>query len=123
MGADVATGHIIFQIEFPFDEFDSRGGMWMAIYERHTPENTLVYKVISRQWSGIKRDFAAFDVSIAPHVSSEFDRYLRCGILQYGFLRLKCVGCAAERVIGLTCTSYYTSFDFCVKNAVVDWFV
>ena len=103
MGADVATGHIIFQIEFPFDEFDSRGGMWMAIYERHTPENTLVYKVISRQWSGIKRDFAAFDVSIAPHVSSEFDRYLRCGILQYGFLRLKCVGCAAERVIGFSC--------------------
>ena len=51
----------------------------MAIYERHTPENTLVYKVIARRWPGIKRDYAALDVSIASHVSSEFDRnaYLR----------------------------------------------
>jgi hypothetical protein len=27
-------------------------------------------------------------VSIAPHVTEEFDKYNRCGILQHGFVRL-----------------------------------
>ena len=77
----------------------------MATYERHTPETTLLYKVIAREWPGIKRDYAARDVSIASYVSSEFDKYLRCGILQYGFLRLRCMGCMEERVVGFSCKS------------------
>ena len=44
-----------------------------------------MYKAIARHWPGIVRDYAERDVRIAPHVVSEFDRYLRCGILQHGY--------------------------------------
>ena len=75
----------------------------MAIYERRVPENEILYKVIARQWPGIARDYAARDVRIAPHVHVEFERYLRCGILQYGFVRLLCPSCDEERVVGFSC--------------------
>ena len=61
----------------------------VAIYERRSPENELLYKMIAQHWPGIVRDYAARDVRIAPHVHAEFERYLRCGILQHGFVRLK----------------------------------
>lgn len=44
-----------------------------------------MYKAIAPHWPGIVRDYAERDVRIAPHVVSEFDRYLRCGILQHGY--------------------------------------
>jgi uncharacterized Zn finger protein (UPF0148 family) len=43
------------------------------------------------------------DQSIAPHVTAEFERYTRCGILEHGFVRLYCKDCQAERVIGFSC--------------------
>lgn len=75
----------------------------MAIYERHEPEKTLLYKAIARHWPGIVRDYAERDVRIAPHVVSEFDRYLRCGILQHGFLLLTCPFCDEERIVAWSC--------------------
>ena len=75
----------------------------MAIYERRAPENELLYKMIAQHWPGIVRDYAARDVRIAPHVHAEFERYLRCGILQHGFVRLKCPCCDEERVVGFSC--------------------
>ncbi len=39
--------------------------------------------------------------TIPWHVEAEFDRYKRCGILDYGFVRLYCKACDAERLIEL----------------------
>ena len=75
----------------------------MAIYERHTPENTLLYKAIARHWPGILRDYAERDVRIAPHVVSEFERFLRCGIFQCGFVLLACPICNEQRPVGWSC--------------------
>ena len=54
-------------------------------------------------WPGIVRDYAERDVRIAPHVVSEFDRYLQCGILQHGFLLLTCPFCDEERTVAWSC--------------------
>lgn len=62
-----------------------------------------MYQAISRSWPGISMAYASEDVPPAPHIESEFKRYLRCGILQYGFVRLKCDGCAHERVCAYSC--------------------
>ena len=75
----------------------------MAIYERRVPENEILYKVIARQWPGIVRDYAARDVRISPHIHAEFERYLRCGLLQYGFVRFQCAVCLEDRVVGFSC--------------------
>ena len=75
----------------------------MSIYERHTPATTLLHKIVARQWPGIVRDYACREERIAPHVLSEFERFQRCGIIQYGFLRLECPVCLEERVVGFSC--------------------
>ena len=87
----------------------------MAIYERHRPESTVLYQSVARAWPKIEIEYAINDQSIAPHVTAEFERYKRCGILEHGFLRLYCKDCQAERVIGLNCNSYYTPLLFVLK--------
>ena len=75
----------------------------MAVYERQTPETSLMYRVVARQWPRIVADYNAHGVTIPSYVSAEVERFLRCGILQYGFLRLRCPACDAEKVIGFSC--------------------
>jgi hypothetical protein len=75
----------------------------MAIYERHRPESTVLYQSVARAWQKIEIDYAISEQSIAPHVTAEFERYKRCGILEHGFVRLYCKDCQAERVIGFSC--------------------
>lgn len=75
----------------------------MAIYERHRPENTVLYQSVARAWPRILTDYAIEGESIAPHVTSEFDHYLKCGILENGFVRLICKSCDAEKIVGFSC--------------------
>ncbi len=83
----------------------------MSIYERHTPEKTVLYQSLARSWPGIVRDYNAFDEKIPKHVLSEFDRYFRCGILQHGFVRLKCSKCELERVTAYSCKTRGVCFS------------
>lgn len=75
----------------------------MAIYQRHTPESTALYQTVARVWPGLRAEYAASDAPIAGHVETEFERYLRCGILQYGFVKLKCTACEQTRLLGFSC--------------------
>jgi ribosomal protein S27E len=36
-------------------------------------------------------------------VKDEFDAFLECGILAYGFLRLRCADCAHEQLVACSC--------------------
>jgi hypothetical protein len=75
----------------------------MAIYERHQPESTVLYQSVARAWPKIEVEYAINEQVIAPHVTSEFQKYTRCGILEHGFVTLYCKDCQAERVIGFSC--------------------
>ncbi len=75
----------------------------MAIYQRHTPESTALYQTVACVWPGLRAEYAASDAPIAGHVETEFERYLRCGILQYGFVKLKCTACEQTRLLGFSC--------------------
>ena len=37
------------------------------------------------------------------YVRREFDEYLKCGCLEYGFLRLRCDTCHAGRLLAFSC--------------------
>ncbi len=41
--------------------------------------------------------------SLPKFVVNEVDEYLRCGILEYGFVRVKCIDCGFERLVALSC--------------------
>ena len=40
---------------------------------------------------------------LPKYVRKEFDEYLKCGRLEYGFLRLRCDSCRAERLLAFSC--------------------
>jgi hypothetical protein len=40
---------------------------------------------------------------VPDFVREEFEAYLRCGILSYGFLRLHCESCEKERIVAFSC--------------------
>ena len=75
----------------------------MAVYVRHRPENSILYQSIARSWSGIMRDYAIAGEPIPRHVESEFERYQKCGILDYGFIRLVCKSCGEGKFLGFSC--------------------
>ena len=75
----------------------------MAVYERHKPESTVLYQSVARAWPKIEFEYATSDQNISPHVTAEFNRYRRCGILEHGFVRLYCKDCHAEKVVGFSC--------------------
>ncbi len=36
-------------------------------------------------------------------MTKEVEEYLRCGVLDHGFLRLACLGCGHERLVAFSC--------------------
>jgi hypothetical protein len=40
---------------------------------------------------------------LPEYVLKEFEAYLKCGTLAYGFIRLKCQSCHAEQVVAFSC--------------------
>jgi hypothetical protein len=58
----------------------------MATYERHRPENSVLYQTIARSWPRISQEYAIAGEKILPHVETEFDRYLKCGLLEHGWI-------------------------------------
>lgn len=60
-------------------------------YERHRPEETILYQLVQEH---IETFFAQVEaetgLSLPDFVKDEFDAFLECGILAYGFLRLRC---------------------------------
>ena len=81
--------------------------MWIGIqhrheefrYARHGPEQTFLYRLVERYYPGLIELVAIQGGSSPRHVRREFDEYLKCVRLEYGFLRLRCDSCHAERLV------------------------
>ena len=70
----------------------------VAIYERRTPESTLLYKVLQTHWRTFESELNADSLcdvgGLRSFVRSEFESFLRCGITAHGFVRVRCNDCA-----------------------------
>lgn len=42
-------------------------------------------------------------LGLPPFVTAEFRKFLRCGVLAHGFARVRCGGCAFERLVPFSC--------------------
>ena len=71
-------------------------------YERHRPEESVLYRVVSEVWPSFRERIEQLS-SLPKFVVREVDEYLRCGLLEYGFLRVQCTDCGFERLVAFSC--------------------
>ena len=73
------------------------------VYQRHKPEETELYKIIEQNLPSFQFHLSNADISLPAFVHDEFRSYLRCGLLEHGFLRVKCNGCRFEHLVAFSC--------------------
>ena len=72
-------------------------------YAQHRPESTLLYQLVEQHYPEF-RDLRAREGRPLPaYVQEEFEAYLKCGRLEEGFLRVRCEGCHAEKLVAFSC--------------------
>ncbi len=72
-------------------------------YSRHRPEATLLYQLVAEHYPRFRDRRAAEGLALPRYVEDEFDAYLKCGLLEHGFLRVKCDACQAEKLVAFSC--------------------
>jgi len=72
-------------------------------YERHRPEQTLLYQLIEEYYPAFEEQWAAEGRVLPDYVRQEFDAYLKCGRLEHGFLLVQCATCHAEHLVAFSC--------------------
>ncbi|MBF0367453.1 MAG: transposase [Oligoflexia bacterium] len=80
-------------------------------YERRQPEKTILHRVIRENFVGTLRSIecahaesgGGFFTPLPYYVKNEFLKFLDCGILEKGFLRLHCASCNASKLVGHSC--------------------
>ena len=80
-----------------------RDGLSKTAYERHQPEQTLLYQLVEAHYPALVDLLAHQGNSLPDHVNQEFESYLKCGSLEHGFLRVRCDKCHFERLVAFSC--------------------
>lgn len=62
----------------------------------------MLYRVVQTHWDEF-RERAEEGGGLPKFVTKEVDEYLSCGILEHSFLRLACLACGYERLVGFSC--------------------
>ena len=91
-------------LQLPAGREASRGER-VPQYERHRPEQTLLYQLVEEYYPAFEAQWAAEGRVLPAYVRQEFDEYLKCGRLEYGFLRVQCDTCHAEHLVAFSCTN------------------
>jgi hypothetical protein len=71
-------------------------------YERHRPEQTLLYQIIEQHYPDFLSAMEAQDRPLPGYVQDEFDAFLQCGRLEQGFLRIRCEDCKHEHLVAFS---------------------
>ena len=80
-----------------------RDALGHATYERHRPEQTLLYQLVEKHYPALVEQLEFQGKSLPAHVHREFEAYLKCGRLEHGFLRVRCDTCHFERLVAFSC--------------------
>ena len=82
---------------------DASEGKGSVRFERHCPEQTLLYQLVENYYPDFEMQWAAEGRVLPDYVRQEFDEYLKCGRLEHGFLRVQCETCHAEHLVAFSC--------------------
>ena len=80
-----------------------KDALGQVTYERHRPEQTLLYQLVEKHYPALIEQLDAQGKSLPIHVHQEFEAYLKCGRLEHGFLRVRCDSCHFERLLAFSC--------------------
>jgi hypothetical protein len=72
-------------------------------YARHRPEDTLLYRITDDNYGDFIGQLQAHGRSLPQFVRREFEEYLKCGRLDYGFLRVRSTECHPEKFVAFSC--------------------
>jgi hypothetical protein len=72
-------------------------------FERRTPERGILFKVISDHLERYFETQAEEGIQYPGFIKQTFSAYLRCGILDYGFVRTYCHHCGASEIVSFSC--------------------
>jgi ribosomal protein S27E len=72
-------------------------------YARHRPKATLLYQLVERHYPEFVAVRATAGRPLPRYVQEGFEAYLKCGRLEYGFLRVRCEDCHAEKLVAFSC--------------------
>lgn len=73
-------------------------------YARRDPKQTLLYQLVDANYEAfIDTVDSGFGKGLPRHVKNEFKAFLKCGVLEHGFLRVKCQGCHHEKLVAFSC--------------------
>ena len=72
-------------------------------YRRYRPENTLLYRVVEQYYPEFAELMRRQGRQLPTFVHREFVDFLKCGRLEYGFLRVRCNDCHAEELVAFSC--------------------
>jgi hypothetical protein len=77
-----------------------------AGYRRREPERTILYAAVREELHTLlaqARHQNPSGYGLPSFIEREFTRYLECGILAHGFIRVYCDGCGRDRLVGFSC--------------------
>jgi len=75
-------------------------------YARRQPEATVLYDVVSDHLPALldrARSRSAHGFGYPRFVEREFEKFLACGLLCHGFVRVRCGDCGDERLVAFSC--------------------
>jgi hypothetical protein len=72
-------------------------------YRPRRPEETVLYQAVAANYRTLEALAELEGKRLPQHVTKEFESFLRCGILAYGFLRLRCEECHKEKLLAFSC--------------------
>lgn len=79
-----------------------RGPARYDSYARRRPEDTLLYQTIAEHWPAFSERLERRG-GLPRFVEREFEEYLKCGLLEFGFLELECRECGHSELVALSC--------------------
>ncbi len=75
-------------------------------YRRREPEKTALYNIVSRHLEACleqANEKSAHGYGYPRFIENEFGKFLNCGVLRRGFVRVKCSGCPNEKLVAFSC--------------------
>jgi hypothetical protein len=73
------------------------------LHTRRVPEDTFLYGVVSDQLITFFANAENAGREVPAFVARELPRYLECGILAHGLVRVRCPACMHERLVAFSC--------------------
>ncbi len=72
-------------------------------YQRRKPEESQLYQIIEDNYQHLADNLSKQKKILPSYINKEFERFLECGRLENGFLRVRCQECHHEKLVAFSC--------------------